>query len=163
MLAVSAAWASAVGTILAAAVALFLAHNSSRVKLRVSIAEAEAPAAYPSRAIAFNVTNLGERPVTIVRLRWRAGRGPNSREEDAWVHLHMSGDETPKTLVYGESATFYVYQQEPGIPWLSNFLTDLLLENSVSTLRGCVYTSVAHVQTVVPDPDFLRQLQTSRA
>ena len=101
--------------------------------------------------------------MTIVRIRWRVGRGHNRREEDAHVHLHMRGDEIPKTLVYGESATFYVYQEEPGQNWLWGFLEDLLHESSVSTLRGCVYTSVAQVQIAVPDATFLKDLKDSNA
>ena len=76
ILMVLAASISAVGTIMASIVALYLARRSSKVTMRTyfGIRSSVSPTGPIGKAITFGVTNLGDRPIKISLLGWQIGR-----------------------------------------------------------------------------------------
>ena len=82
-------WFSGIGTFLASGVALWIASQPRRMKLRASVglrSIVQPRKGLIKELIAFNVTNLGERPVTIPNVGWRTGRA--RRRQHAVVMTH---------------------------------------------------------------------------
>ena len=113
--------------------------------------------------VKFDVTNLGERPVTVSLIGWRIGKGGNRR--DCVIPLTIGpGDQVPKTLAYGESAQFIVLVKgsEHWIPGFADQFIDDLSERSIRTLRGQIHTSVGHAEIIVPEEGVLEELRRCR-
>lgn len=80
------------------------------------------------------------------------------------LNLFEPGDEVPKTLAYGDRATFIVLQ-EGSETWISEFVDQFVKdvsESSLRTLRGQVHTSVDHTETIVPKESVLAEMRELR-
>jgi hypothetical protein len=103
-------WLSAIGTLIAVAVSLYLARRADRPRVRVHTAiarivvEGQTPA-QGVRVLDISVTNHGGRPITVQGLAWRTGLlrkrhyvqiGPNNRHSAR----------LPAKLDYGDKVAF---------------------------------------------------------
>ena len=161
-LTVAAAWTGAFGTILASAVALTLSRRSSKVKLKASVGIQQVVGAGTNRTfVGFSVANLGERPVTISSLGWRIGKRRKKRRYGFIPFTDPLSAQIPKTLNYGDTATFFVLEKIDA-NWLSDYATDFIKSSPVGTLRGLLHTSVGHAEVIVPEDGFLSALRDAR-
>lgn len=160
---VAAAWTAAFGTILASIVALMLARRSTKVRIKALVGIREVIGIGTHRTfVAFSVTNLGERPVTITSLGWRIGKGRRNQRYGLIPFTDPLSAEIPKTLNYGEAATFFALEKtDPR--WLSDYLTTFIKGDSTETLRGLVHTTVGYSAVVVPEDGYLRALNEEKA
>jgi hypothetical protein len=102
-------WVAGLGSFAAAAVALYLSRRGERVRLRVQagltwIQTRESDSSL-ERHVGIEVTNMGDRPVTINSVGWAAGKGKQRRV----VMQRVSGPFTsncPIKLAHGKSARF---------------------------------------------------------
>ena len=152
---------AAVGTILATVVALWLARSSQRVKLKATVGVRETITAQGQGTIVvFNVTNVGERPVTISMIGWRI------RKRRYLIPLTgPPGDQVPKTIAHGENAMFIVLVKGSAM-WIPEFIDQVakndLSESSIRALRGQFHTSVGYSKNVVPEDGLLDELRALR-
>ena len=164
-LSVGASGLAALGTIMASVVALWLAQSSQRVKLKtfLGVRESVGPQGQATFVL-FDVTNIGERPVTIASIGWRIGKKKGDRRQCLIPLTGPPGDRVPKTIAHGERAFFVVLAKgsEMWIPdFVAQFVNDVS-ESSIRTLRGQVHTSVGHTETVVPEGNFVDELRALR-
>ena len=162
---------AAVGTISATVVALWLSREGRRVKLNATIGIRHlvgGPETYST--LVFDVTNIGERDVTISLLGWRIGKRRRIRKGKSDLRPYAipltgpPGDRVPKTLSHGERATFTVLVEGSEM-WVPEFVEQVvrdLSEKSIRTLRGQFHTSVGHTETIVPEANFLDELRALR-
>lgn len=153
-------WFAAAGTVAAATIALWLARRAERVRLRAWVGRRfKAPATSPKEFISFEVTNCGERPVTITGLVFRAGRRRRHRRQ---VGLLPIGGWKPRDLPYriehGETASFRM----DFAVWVDAMRDNILQgipESDWKATRALIVTSVGHEELVVMDGDTLARLQ----
>ena len=158
-------WFSGIGTFLASGVALWIASQPRRVKLRASVglrSIVQPGKGLIKELIAFNVTNLGERPVTIPNVGWRTGRG-RRRQHAVVMTLGPSGNQFPITLHRGESATFTM-REEDSVEALSDYWDDMIKwgmdgESLAKSLRGQIHTTLGHIKTIVPEKGLLDHIR----
>ena len=109
LLTLLAAWFSGLCTLVAAGTALWLGSRAGRIKLKayVGLRLAIVGDGSPSKeGLGIQVTNLGERPVTIVSIGWCVGKGRNRR----FAIDPSASKQCPKKLEYGETmSSFYMF------------------------------------------------------
>ena len=164
----SGSWVAALGTILAAGVALWLARRSEKVRLKAHVRFDRAfddspPAA--TRCLVIRVTNKGERTVTINSTDWCLGKS-----DRAYINKlsQSSRDQLGKKLEYGETATF-VLEESSVAEWsgqtlrqlASHLVEDGFSDESLKKLRVRIHTSVGHTENVAPDKQVLKELRTA--
>ena len=154
-------WFAGIGTLAASVVALWLARRVEKIKLKAHVGLGVTFGNGSSQdCLNFNVTNLGERPVTIVSLGWRIGKRKN-RKFAIQPLTQSSFDQYPKKLEYGESASFMVFFSErPN--WMEKFSNDFIediSDKTIKTLRAQIHTSVGHTKDVIPARSLLEKLK----
>lgn len=157
LLGVIGAWIAGFGSLFASIVALWLARRSERVKLKAHVGLRVCVGGGASyELLAFRVTNLGERDVTIVAIGWRIGKGKN-RKLAIQPLTPSSQDVLPRRLKYGEEALFSVdFVQSPD--WISDFAKGFISNKQIQTLRAEIHTSVGYVHIVEPEKPLLKRL-----
>jgi len=151
-------WLAAIATFSAVIVALFLAKQGERIKLKCHVGLREQITGDGTPAIeclCFDVTNLGERPVTINSVGWVIGRGSSKR-----YAMQPTPGPYPRELGYGKQTMFIIrFDEFPG--WLSEFASGFIRSKDwlqVKTLRAQIHTSVGLAIEVVPEPGLLKTL-----
>jgi len=113
----------------------------------------------PMEHVHFNVTNLGERPVTINNIGWRVGKGKQRR----YCIQPVSGPFTshyPIELAHGKNATFMVSLQD--VPdWMREFaqFAPDLSDRTMRTLVAQIFTSVGQTIEVRPEQPLVSHIQ----
>jgi hypothetical protein len=158
-------WLAGIATFAAVVVSLRLASRYDRVRLktyagiRLLYIGDGTPA---QELVEINVTNLGERPVTISTVGWAIGKGKKRR----YCIQNLSGPYTsqyPIELTHGKSASFQVFF--PVTPnWLSDFSNKFTAsgEESLSTLVATVHTSVGQTVEVKVEDNLINKLMEAR-
>ena len=161
-------WAAALGTILAAGVALWLATRSEKVLLKARVCFdrriGDSPPA-ETRCLVIRVTNKGARTVTINSTGWYLGKS-----DLTCIHNppQSSPDQLPKKLEYGETATF-ILEESSVAEWSGQTLRELadylvkegFSDKSLKKLRAQIHTSLGHTENVVPSEQVLEELRTA--
>ena len=151
-------WVAGLGAIFAAAVALWLARRVEKVKLKSYVdLSTIVGVGISQECLNFSVTNLGERPVTIVSVGWRIGSG-KSRKFAIQLLTEFSPDQCPKKIEYGERASFMVNLSEP-LNWMEELAREFISDKPIKTLRAQIHTSVGHTEDVKPARNLLEKLQ----
>lgn len=115
------------------------------------------------KLVVIEVTNLGERSITITDIGWAAGRG-KKRIYCKQLPAGSDSAKTPFTLAYGEKAVVSV---SLGIApyWAgqiaNTFLADLPI-SMFSTLRASAYTSVRQAAYTKPSKSIIDHLVAAR-
>ena len=158
ILTVSAAWAAALGTIFAALIALWLANRSSRVRLRGYFGIRDIVGqGVKQQTVTIKLTNTGERPVIVSSVGWRLGRRQHQRDFMVPITGQL-GDQVPKTINHGESATFFVAENSSP-NWLHVISQGESHETVLRTLRGVVHTSIGHTEIIAPELGLLEKFR----
>ena len=143
-------WMAAVGTIAAVSVALLLARRSEKVRLKTSVdcrLVIAGDGSQPTRCLMMSVTNVGQRPVTIMSTGWRIGRWKSKR-----FCIHLPSTTSPSKfgakIEHGETAHFMTdFEESPN--WMSKFAGDFVKDSSLKTLRTQIHTSVGHTKDIL--------------
>lgn len=156
-------WVAGLGTLAAVIVALQLARRVDRVRLKVDVGLRVVVLGDGSpfhRHLAIGVTNLAERPVTIIGVGWAIGK----RKERRFAMQPVSGPFTsqyPIELAHGKSARFMVsFLATPD--WCKEFAVGFvkdLADEYLKTLVAQVFTSVGQTVDVHPEYELLEELK----
>lgn len=157
-------WFSAIGSVAAAAVALYIANRSARPKAELSVGHRisigpGSVAPYPEYAV-FRVVNTGDRPIRVTQIGWRV-RWPKRRLAVQMFEQHMSS-RLPIDLSHGQEAAWYVPLNVAPDPWPEHFAKTMLMPHhkvSLWSLRGQAFSSVGYVFTAKPERNLLERLQ----
>jgi hypothetical protein len=159
-------WVAGLATFAAVVVSLYLATQGQRVRLRCHVG---IRITYPhvnkadAEFVVFDVTNVGDRSVTISQIGWMFGKRKNRVYCVQALGLRM-GDNVPKRIEHGERAAFYVplYGEAQ---WLNCFARDFLekgeIETALETLRAQVFTSVGTVVEIRPELSLIDRLRAA--
>lgn len=151
-------WLAAIGTVGAVVVALWLARRGHRVLLNAHVGiRLIIGGGVSQECLAFRVTNLGDRPVTIVQIGWRAG-ARKKRVHAIQVVSESQSDQLPKRIDHGETALFLtLFSEHP--TWISEFSEKVIANQPLGTLRALIHTSVGHIEIVRPEDGLLELLK----
>ena len=159
-------WLSAIGTLAAVVVALYLSLHTKRIKLRLRAGRYEiilGNGLRTEKVVSFEVVNLGDRNVTIVSGGWAVGKG----EKRKYCIQPVSGMNTsqyPIELAHGKSAHFMVSLMAAPT-WFKHlaldFIEDLSDEN-LGTLVAQVHTSIGETVEAKPAKAILDELKKYR-
>ena len=161
ILAMLGTWSASLGTFAAAGIALWIALRTKKVKLRCTVGLRTIVGGHIYREfLVFNVTNIGDRSVSIENIYWRIGRRKNKRRA-LQILGSVSTHRFPKKLEHGELASFMVDFLETQ-NWIQDFRRDFIKSEAINSLRAEIYTSVGHTETVRPEKGFLTALEDAR-
>ena len=123
VLSVLSVWVGGIGSHSAAIVAKWLARHSDKVKLKshVSIKVMIADGGPMEVLLEIRTTNVGNRPVTIVGVGWRAKVGKSARSA-VQTFGNSLPDECPKVLHHGDTASFKIFFSDSD--WKNVFATE---------------------------------------
>ena len=159
-------WVAGLATLAAVIVALRLAKQVEKVKLKVHVGLRELVMGDGSpfqEHLAISVTNLGERAVTINSAGWAVGKGKHRKFAIQTVAAVYS-TKYPVELSYGKEANFMVsFLIVPA--WLKDFATGFvrdLSDRNLQTLVAQIHTSVGQTVEVKPENDLLEALKKYR-
>ena len=152
------AWVAGLGAFAAAGIALWLARRAEKVKLESSVGLRLIVGDHVSQeCLEFSVTNIGERPVNVSSLSWCIGRWKNKRG-CIMNPNHLSLNQLPKKIEYGEMASFVVDFSESR-NWIQDFSRDFISKDSIDSLRARIHTSVGYTKYVKPEKELLKRLK----
>jgi hypothetical protein len=145
--------------------ALYLARRVAKVRLKVHVGPRVVVLGDGTpfqKQIAFSVTNLGERPVTIESIGWAIGR----RKRQRLAIQPVSGPFTsqyPIEIAYGKSTNFMVsFRETPD--WYREFAIGFvqdLSDKSLETLVAQIHTSVGQTVEAYPEKELLDALKNA--
>jgi len=145
---------SAIGTVAAVVLALYLARRDNMIRLLNSVTEGELISQTGFRSvIMINITNIGRRPVQVNSLSWRLGF---IKKRFYFIKLDqndLDNHPLPKKLEDGDQAQYFISFQDfkkimgdiiPGLTWIRR--------NHVSiSMKLLVHTSAGKTFIVKPD------------
>jgi hypothetical protein len=166
-------WASAIGSIAAAWVALHLANRIAKprakvqVGIRITVGIGETPPVPES--ILFKITNAGERNFRVTNIGWRV-RVPK-RVQAIQIFDPTTSSPLPVELAHGQEANWYV-PLHPESNWLDRFGNDFISSESgwlakaeafiaLRSLRAVFSTSLGDEFVARPERNFLNKLRAS--
>ncbi|MGA8027976.1 MAG: hypothetical protein WB992_12610 [Bryobacteraceae bacterium] len=159
-------WLSSIGTIAAVIVALYLARRGEEVRLNVEVGLMQVVMGDGTpfqEHVGINVTNLGERPVTVNTVGWAIGKGKKRGFAIQPLNSPHSA-QYPIELAHGKSASFLVsFDVMPD--WKRQFATGFvkdLSDKSLKTLVAQVHTSLGKTFDAHPRKDLLDALREFR-
>ena len=136
-------WLAAIGTVSAAVTALWLARRADRVRLKIWVGHAVHTGS-GDEYLRFAVTNVGERPVTVDALGWRATRWGRTKKEIGM--LDPDRGQIPFRIAHGESDDV----MWGFAAWLAT-MRRLFPAEELRTVRAFVHTSTGHKETIEID------------
>jgi len=156
-------WFTGLATVAAVIVALYFSRKADKVRLRVSaglrvfILGDGSPSQWH---LVIDVTNVGERPVTVNSVGWAVGKGKDRRHGVQTVSGPFT-KQYPIELAYGKNAGFMVsFSVSPN--WLREFATGFVKDvsdKSLKTLVAQIYTSVGQTVEVQPEKELLKEVK----
>lgn len=157
-------WLAGIGTITATVVALYLARRVEKVRLRVRVGLMQVVMGDGTpfqEHLGIDVTNAGERPVTINAIGWAVGKGKERKFAVQPLHSPHSA-QCPIELAYGKNAKFLVsFDVMPN--WARDFGTGFVQdvsEKNLSTLVVLVDTPMGVVEAH-PMPNVLQRISAA--
>ena len=143
-------WLAGVGTVAATVVALYLARRVEKLRLRICVGLMQVVMGDGTpfqEHLGIDVTNAGERPVTINAVGWAVGKGKRRKYAIQPLDSPHSA-QCPIELAYGKSAKFLVsFDVMPN--WARDFGTGFvqdLSEKHLKTLIVQVHTALGFVE-----------------
>jgi hypothetical protein len=164
-------WVSAVGTVAAVWVSLWLARGATRPKGRVSanVMLLAGDGELSPHFLEISVGNVGDRPFTVTGVGWRVGL-PFARryayQKTDGAPDYAPSDSLPLELQIGRRASWRidlerVYKRDNTI-WAQSFASMFLSKwpaVGLWTLRVQAFTSTGHVFTSKPSSDVIKKLR----
>ena len=162
-------WLSALGTIAAVVVSLWLATRATRLQCRASvghrlIVEPGAGGIYPE-IVVFNIVNTGERPIRITSIGWRVGF-LRWRRDAMQLFDRVQSSSMPVELTHGQEARWVLPLLPDEQGWLASFPRKMLKPHTrfrSATLRACFTTSVGKTFIVKPEQGLLKKISEAVA
>ena len=162
-------WLSALGTIAAVVVSLWLATRATRLQCQASVGhrlviEQGAKENYPE-IVVFNIVNTGERPIRVTSIGWRVGFF-RWRRDAMQMFDRVQSSAMPIELTHGQEARWVFPLQRDEQGWLSSFPGKMLTPHprlQSATLRACFFTSVGKTFSIKPERGLLNRLAESGA
>lgn len=158
-------WFAAVGSIAAAAVALYIANRSSRPSAKLSIGHRivgpGSTKPYPEYVV-FRVVNTGDRPIRIVQIGWSI-RWPKRRAAIQMYEESISSP-LPIDLSHGQEASWFIPLNAREEPWIESFFKGMLMPHprlSLWSLRGKAFSSVGFEFKSKPENNLLSLLRVA--
>jgi len=158
-------WLSAIGTLAAVWVSLYLANRISTPKAKVTVGhritvQLGLPGPYPEFVL-FSIVNTGERIFHINQIGWRVRLW--RKRFAVQLYDEKSSSPLPIELSHGQEAHWLVpLNADKDEPWLRYFAKGMLLPNtrtSCATLRAQFFTSVGHVFVAKPEAVLIDKLR----
>ncbi len=154
-------WFAAIGTIAAVVVALYLVRRTEKVRLKTHVGlRVLVGADGQIEHLNMNVTNVGEKPVTVNSIGWAIGKGKERRYCIQPVYGKWTS-QYPVELSHGKSVDFMVsFLDVPD--WLYEFSTGFvkdLSNKSIKTLVAQIFTSVGQTIEVRPEGNLIERLR----
>ena len=156
-------WVAGLATFLAVMTSLYLARHGAKVRLRIFVGIrliVRGDGSPREEYVCFDITNVGERPVTITQVGWVVGRMNKRR----YCIQPLSGPWTrqcPVELTHGQNAQFMVsLSQMPN--WARDFSTGFINDPSdklLKTLKAQVFTSVGQTFEFKPESTLINRLR----
>lgn len=167
-------WVSAVGTVSAVWVSLWLARNASRPKGRITanVMLLAGDGELSPHFLDIAVANTGDRPFTVTGVGWRVGLPLSRRyayQKTDGSPDYAPSDPLPFELHIGRRASWRidlerVYKRD-NTTWTQHFANKFLGKwpaIDLWTLRVQAFTSTGHVFTARPSDDVIRKLREAR-
>jgi hypothetical protein len=162
-------WLSAIGTIAAVVVSLWLATKASRLQCNAQVGhriviEQGSHGTYPE-ILVFRIVNTGERPFQVNSVGWRVGIFRWRREAMQFYDQAQSSP-MPVELQHGQEAKWVVPMLSEEKGWFKTFPTKMLSPHPhfyCATLRAMFVTSIGKTFVVKPEPGLLSKLRAATA
>lgn len=142
-------WFAAIGSIMAAVVALYIASRASRIYAKASVGHriviAVGDRGPPPEFVMFKIVNNGDRPIRITGIGWRWGLF--KRRYAMQNYSQVESSTLPVELSHGQEANWPVPFALKSGPWIAKF-ADMLQPNwrlSIWTLRAVLDISRPNV------------------
>jgi hypothetical protein len=156
-------WLSAIGSLAAVIVALYLSSRSTRYKAKVSVTPVTmfsvADGDYVRRFLQFTVVNTGERPFRVEQLGWRSGLF--SKHYVVQLFDREQSSPLPVELVHGQKAHWMI-PTDAGRSWYQIIAEKLLIESGmwpIATLKATFHTTVGEAFTCRPSGQIRSRLR----
>ncbi len=140
---------SAIGTLAAVVVSLYLARQGHKVKLNINaghrvMATPGIKGPYPEYLV-INIINIGHRDVQITNMGWKVGLFKKQRQH-AIQMKEQDGMSSPLPiwLRYGEKANYFIPLGDKR-EWLEGFIKDFYMHHAKSKVKYtkiCIFTSL---------------------
>jgi hypothetical protein len=157
-------WFAALGSIAAAATALYIATRSARPRARVSVGHrilvgpgSKKP--YPE-FVEFRIVNTGDRPIRVSQIGWRTGLLPKRFAIQTYEPTQSSP--LPVELSHGQAASWMVPLSGQEEPWIDYFAKGMLFPHhqvSLWTLRAQFVSSVGYIFEAKPEKSLMKPLR----
>lgn len=157
-------WLSAIGTLAAVAISLWLATRNFRLQCKASVgvrlvieSGVRGP---PPEILVFRIVNTGERTIRITGIGWRIGI-LRWRREAMQMFDRKDSSPMPIELAHGQEASWVVPLLPNDDGWLQKFANRMLLPHpriQLATLRALFTTSVGKTFSIRPEKSVLRRL-----
>ncbi|MFT3800810.1 MAG: hypothetical protein QM766_06270 [Burkholderiaceae bacterium] len=159
-------WLSAIGSIAAALMALYIANRSSKPSARLSVGhriiiEQGQKGPFPEYLV-FQIVNTGDRPITITSIGWKIG-WPVRRHAMQLFEKGISSP-LPVALAHGQQASWYVPMESREGGWFEYFAKDMLMPRhslSLWLLKAQAFTTVGFVFSCSVEAGALRRMRES--
>ncbi len=157
-------WFAAIGSIAAAATALYIANRSARPTARVSVGHrillgSGIKKPYPEFAV-FRIVNTGDRPIRVSQIGWRTGL---FRKRFAiQMYEPTQSSPLPVELSHGQEASWMVPLRDREVHWIDRFAKDMLSPHhrvSLWTLRAQFFSSVGYIFEAKPEESLMKPLR----
>lgn len=159
-------WLSAIGTLLAVCVSLYISFSTRKIALSISSGifvfnDNGSDEEY----LAINVTNTGYRTVilnSLMCISFQVGlfKKTNIGIGHKYIDSHKSSS-FPCKLGENETANLFLKINNSNTNWLKNFKKEHLKTHSLSTLRIAVYPNVGKPFKVKPDKTIMKGIISS--
>ena len=157
-------WFSAIGTLLAVCVSLYISYSTRRIALSISSGifvfnEHGVDEEY----LAINITNTGYRTVflnSLMCISFQVGlfKKTNIGIGHKYIDCQKSSS-FPCKLGENETANLFLKINNSNINWLQNFKKEHLEKHSLLTLRIIVYPNVGKPFKIKPNQTIMKELQ----
>ena len=159
-------WLSAIGTLAAVIVSLWLASRAGKLRARTAVGHriivSPGDNAPHPEVISFKLVNTGDRTIVVTGIGWRVGLW--GRRYAVQIHDHLQSSKMPIELSHGQEANWLVPLNARGDedPWLKYFSIKMLMPNwrsSCFTLRAQFVTSIGETFNVKPEKNLISRLR----
>ena len=147
-------WVAGLATLLAVMTSLHLARRGEKVRLSIFVGirqQIRGDGSPGEDHVCFDVTNVGDRPVSITAVGWVVGKR-KKRRYCIQPQYGVFSQQCPVELTHGKNAKLMVSLTE--VPhWARDFKTflDDTSGQSLKTLRAQVFTSVGQTFEIKPE------------
>lgn len=163
-------WLSAIGTLAAVIISLYLARRSGRPRASVSVGHRivilSGDKRKPLEVIVFRIVNIGDRTIRITNIGWRIGLWKKRYAIQRYDEAQSSP--LPVELAHGQEASWTVPLDARDEPWLQYFSQKMMKPNlwlSCATIKAQFHTSVGEIFSTRPEItliDMLREAGKSK-